>query len=74
TASDSWVSLSGIAFAQSPGGTRLLPMRNSWVTYGSIFGQATFTVRNGMCSLAALVKDGSWSGSFAQLPPNCRPT
>jgi len=74
TASDSWVSLSGIAFAQSPGGTRLLPVRNSWVTYGSIFGQATFTVRNGMCSLAALVKDGSWSGSFAQLPPNCRPT
>ena len=30
--------------------------------------------RNGMCVVDAMLKDGSWASTLAQLPSNCRPS
>ncbi|CAJ1393423.1 unnamed protein product, partial [Effrenium voratum] len=71
-----WISLSGIAFPQSPGGIRMLPLRSNWVRYDDdgTYGYPTFTVRNGICVVDAMLKDGSWASTLAQLPSNCRPS
>ena len=46
TVASHWISLSGIAFAQESSGERMLPLRNSWVTWGDIYKDATFNMKH----------------------------
>jgi hypothetical protein len=69
----SWISLSGIVFETGANSQKVLPLTNTWKSYGGSYGSATYAVTGGMCSVNGLIKGSSW-GSLATLPSDCRPS
>lgn len=47
-------------------------LHGSWQNYGGDFEPLTARIRNGVCVVQGLVKNGK-PGAVATLPPNCRP-
>jgi hypothetical protein len=65
--SHAWISLSGIVFEAGANSQKVLPLTNTWKSYGGGYGSATYAVTGGMCSVKGLIRGGGW-GSLATLP------
>jgi len=69
-----WISLTGIVLTTSAASGAKLPLTlvNKWVPYESGYSHPAYAVREGLCVLEGLMKNGAWQ-QIAQLPPECRP-